>query len=501
MSNRTIWSRSATARAIAITLAASAGAWLQGASAWAQDPPRGPSLSCSRDICLVVQEASDRDGDGVSDDDEIAAGTDPDDPSSRPHTLELIDLYLKDALPSFQSGMASIVVLPTIAPDGTAILGGLAAMPTRKSTMERLGLTSDLLGGLDLANGLSIGRGAGEPGKGGAPPKRVGGISIGLISAGSDGGTPSGLVNGALNRSPYGSSDIASVTDGPTTSLPGGGSMGHSRVVYDDGSADEVNWQRQGDRTSATVTSYDDTGHASGSTSTTHTEHTDADGTRTSTTSRTSTDAKGNTASSNTTTTTMGDTTTTETNTTTTRTNKDGSTTTRKTGTATTTEGVVLQESVSTTVETTCKGDDCETKTETTGSSTECDASKDSCSGQAGAYVNPDDTTYDPANDLRRMGIVAATTVNTTLAILGGNIKYGDPPVDFSGGPAPSASPARPLVILVDPDQVAYEHGVMLVNGDPRQTKFIAPDYDPNLPNPLADAGSTGDPGCKNCGG
>jgi hypothetical protein len=468
----------------------------------AQDPPRGPSLSCGRDICLVVQEASDRDGDGVSDDDEIAAGTDPDDPSSRPHTLELIDLYLKDALPSFQSGMASIVVLPTVAPDGTAILGGLAAMPTRKSTMERLGLTSDLLGGLDFANGLAITRRAGEPGEDGTPPRRVGGISIGLISAGSDGGTPASLINRALANSANRGKGEDSVTVGTNVSFPDGGTMGHSRVKYgDDGSTDEVNWQTKGNRQTVTVTSTDGDGHATGSTTASHSESTDPDGTETRSDSTTTRDASGKaTSSRSTSSTTRGDTTTKETNTTTTRTNADGSTTTRRTGTATTTNGSILQETVTTEVETTCKGDECTTKVDMN-SNTGCDASKDSCSGQAGAYVNPDDATYDPTNDLRHMGVVPAATVNTTLAILGGNIKYGDPPVDFSEGPAPSASPDRPLVVLVDPDQVAYEHGVLLVNGDPRQTKFIAPDYDPNLPNPLADAGSTGDPGCTKCGG
>ena len=131
MAHRAVGSRLAPVRAVAITLAASASAWLQVGPAWALDPPRGPSLSCGEDMCLVVQKLSDRDGDGVSDDDEIAAGTDPADPSSRPHTPELIDLFVKDALPSFQEGVASIVVLPTVAPDGRSILGGLAAMPSR----------------------------------------------------------------------------------------------------------------------------------------------------------------------------------------------------------------------------------------------------------------------------------------------------------------------------------------------------------------------------------
>ena len=149
----------------------------------------------------------------------------------------------------------------------------------------------------------------------------------------------------------------------------------------------------------------------------------------------------------------------------------------------------------------TCTGDDCKTTTTTTGSSTPCDASKDSCSGQAGAYVNPDDATYDSSNDQRRIGLVPATTINTTLAILGGDITYADPPVDLSEGLDPSASPDGPLVILVDPDHVAHEHGVMLVNGDPRQARFVGPEYDPNLPKPLVDAGPIKDPGCTECGG
>jgi hypothetical protein len=141
----------------------------------------------------------------------------------------------------------------------------------------------------------------------------------------------------------------------------------------------------------------------------------------------------------------------------------------------------------------TCKGGECSTKTTTTGSSTECDASKDSCSGQAGAYVNPDDTTNDP---------VSAETVNAVLAVLGSNIEYADPPVDLSGATPPGARPGLPLVILVDPDHADHQDGVVLVKGDPRQVTKPAPDYDPNLPNPLADAGGPGgEPGCVACGG
>ncbi len=508
MSNRSSDFSTATARAAATALVVIAGAWLQAAPAAADEPRLEPKMYCGHDVCLVVQDASDRDGDGVSDQDELAAGTDPDDPSIRPHSLQLIDLFAKGALPSFQMGLATIVVLPTLAPDGTGILGGLPALPSRKSAFERLGLTGDLLGGLDLSNGLTIGPGGGGSGKSDAPPWVVGGVSIGLVADGE----PTALMNDALGKSMNRRWAIGSVTKGPESSLGDGGTLGYSRVVRDNGSVDEVSWQTIGNKASVSVTSYDEKGHPSGSTSETTTSRTDPDGTKTDTKTTNSDDGKGVTTSTTTTTTTIPSTndrptvTVTETTSAKTTTNKDGSTTTTTTSSTQVVEGGILKDSSSSSVTKTCQGDECTTtKTDDGGSSSTCDASKDSCSpsGEADAYVVGDDSTYDASRDLRRMGLVDVTTVNTTLAVLGGNIDYTDPPIDpAEGGLSPSSSPEGPLVILVAPDYVSC--GLTIVNGDPRLAKSPQPEYDPNLPNPLVDGGDGGDSlggsGCTDCG-
>jgi hypothetical protein len=150
---------------------------------------------CDDGICLVVSSATqDSDGDGVTDDDERAAGTDPNDPASRPPTAKLLGLIGKGALPSFNNGFSEIVVLPAKAPDGTAVgpqdpLANGLSVPKRDG-LAAAGISTDAIkkAGISLDSPFLIavvkrtGTDTGSPGK--PPPMKIGGIDIGLISQG-----------------------------------------------------------------------------------------------------------------------------------------------------------------------------------------------------------------------------------------------------------------------------------------------------------------------------
>jgi Bacterial TSP3 repeat len=68
---------------------------------------------CDRTGCLIVSPAlKDSDRDGVSDADEIAAGTDPHDPNSRPNLAVLVDLASVNELPSYAMTLGRFIVFP-----------------------------------------------------------------------------------------------------------------------------------------------------------------------------------------------------------------------------------------------------------------------------------------------------------------------------------------------------------------------------------------------------
>lgn len=163
----------------------------------ADEPPR-PTLLCDATGCLLASPwLLDSDGDGATDADERAAGTDPHDPDSRPRLSELVQLAFHGELPSFATTLGRFAVLPDAAvlaetfganPETAVDLAstGAFAMPTRADTLTRLGLTSELAAkATDSRLGLIVG--LTEPTKQGEPP--VGGHAGYLqLVASEDGG-------------------------------------------------------------------------------------------------------------------------------------------------------------------------------------------------------------------------------------------------------------------------------------------------------------------------
>lgn len=151
-------------------------------------------------ICILTSAAVDSDGDGYSDTDERAAGTDPNNPASKPTVMAVLDLIGRRELPSFDFGRTVVFVPPTLTPDGKPLptLGVQTALeaqvgfPGRKSGLSSMGIDASLLAsmGVDVGHGALVGItsfGAGSVSIGGSNgPMFVSGIRTGLISAGHE---------------------------------------------------------------------------------------------------------------------------------------------------------------------------------------------------------------------------------------------------------------------------------------------------------------------------
>jgi hypothetical protein len=125
--------------------------------------------ACDHRVCLyVIDEEDDTDGDGVADIDERYLGTDVFDRLSMPAAQKLIDQMLMRDLPSFESHLTELVVLPQMTTDfshlATAV--GLMDLPSKAwGTTSLPGLFGDLqtngLAGITAAVGINL------PGSGG----------------------------------------------------------------------------------------------------------------------------------------------------------------------------------------------------------------------------------------------------------------------------------------------------------------------------------------------
>lgn len=169
----------------------------------------GGPLHCDGGVCLrydsLVLAEDDVDGDGFTDADENAAGTDPRDPTSHPAVLDVLEMVGAEKLPSFEGGLSEVVVLPETLPDGTkltdqagleslaAALGGLA--PSRAEGLGRLGISTELMGELGVTGSdvLSLVAGARTGKDQPSFEARVSGMRLSWIAAGRDGRVMSGV--------------------------------------------------------------------------------------------------------------------------------------------------------------------------------------------------------------------------------------------------------------------------------------------------------------------
>jgi hypothetical protein len=153
-----------------------------------------PMARCADNLCLVyVHVLLDSDGDGVSDVDEIAAGTDPKNSKSHPPALALAGLVGRGQLDSFNRGFSQVVVLPTKGPDGKDLVSS-AVRQLKPATLDALGISAKTLAGFGIRmnDGFSLlhalpqigqktAAGANSP-----PPMLIAGMNMALYAADGD---------------------------------------------------------------------------------------------------------------------------------------------------------------------------------------------------------------------------------------------------------------------------------------------------------------------------
>lgn len=180
-------------------LAASVVAGLGGAAHAELDARVAPEKAariwlCDPSGCLFAWRVVDSDGDGVSDADELVAGTDPHRADRTPLLRDLVDIAAARGLPSFEAGLAAFVVLP---PELVALREKaegdrldafqIEGFPVagRDDALKRLGIDEGQMKemGIDIGRtGFTIGLDALGTDDGGHPPVRIGGITRDMIS-------------------------------------------------------------------------------------------------------------------------------------------------------------------------------------------------------------------------------------------------------------------------------------------------------------------------------
>jgi hypothetical protein len=121
----------------------------------ASKPYLAESRRCDPNFCILFT-AEDSDHDGVADVDEIAAGTDPNDPLKYPTMIDLAKLMAAHQLPTFEKGASLMVLLPTRDANGLPLYGGDALLPARKSGLETAGIKTPA--GIDISRGFTMSR-------------------------------------------------------------------------------------------------------------------------------------------------------------------------------------------------------------------------------------------------------------------------------------------------------------------------------------------------------
>ncbi|WP_155372504.1 thrombospondin type 3 repeat-containing protein [Catellatospora vulcania] len=223
--------RRALAAAAALALAVAAAP-----AAAAEDPPRRPTrdlVVCDTTACYAAWFVVDSDGDGYCDADELAAGTDPNDKTSRPLLQRLVDLAVDRALPSFEAGAGAFLLLPTelvrqrqeVAHDWL----GAFPIPSRADAVGRFGVTGDLMKkfGLDptkdpFSLGLDLPGTNGGTSSGGlklaaVKPGRVQTSLLAVDGSATYGAERGGVVDSVKDWGGYGSGDITTYGDGSET--------------------------------------------------------------------------------------------------------------------------------------------------------------------------------------------------------------------------------------------------------------------------------------------
>lgn len=213
-------------------------------TASAQAPDRLVAV-CEHRLCLLVlDEASDRDGDGVTDADEKALGSDPSDASSRPEPREIFDRAIARKLPSFERHLTELVALPQTTADGRRLATGMGLLDV-PSAGTYLASVDELLQDLD-ANGFTVGTNMSmllprSPSI--TRAERVlfaGRGNVAVWGAERDGYIDVEGVVGATNYGPNGKTTPTGFTDGGFT-FGDGGVLGHRYTVgYDGGARDDV---------------------------------------------------------------------------------------------------------------------------------------------------------------------------------------------------------------------------------------------------------------------
>ncbi|MCI4568514.1 hypothetical protein [Lysobacter sp. CFH 32150] len=160
----------------------------------AADPELRHIRICDTSACYYAWNVVDSDRDGVCDADEIAVGSDPYDPNSKPPLSVVVALLGKGLLPTYEFGVGKVIVYPdklqsTIE---AGLKDPLAAFPMgkRADAMSLIGLPTELMAehGFDVEHdGITLTLQHDQ--KSGLPEARMGGVVISLISA-DDGEDP-----------------------------------------------------------------------------------------------------------------------------------------------------------------------------------------------------------------------------------------------------------------------------------------------------------------------